>query len=68
MTDDVLTATTSVIACLGNVGPGLADVGAVENYAFFPSIGKLFLSGLMVLGRLEMFTLLVLLVPRFWRQ
>jgi trk system potassium uptake protein len=68
MTDDIVTASTSVIACLGNVGPGLAGVGAVESYAFFPVFGKLFLAGLMILGRLEMFTLLVLLVPSFWRQ
>jgi trk system potassium uptake protein len=68
MTDDLVTASTSVIACLGNVGPGLAGVGAIENYAAFPGHGKLFLAGLMILGRLEMFTLLVLLVPSFWRQ
>ncbi len=65
---DLITAATSVAACLGNIGPGLARVGAVENYAHIPSLGKVFLAFCMMLGRLEMGTLLVLFVPDFWRR
>ncbi len=65
---DIVTATTSVAACLANIGPGLARVGALENYAHIPAIGKVFLSFCMMLGRLELATLLVLLVPDFWRR
>jgi trk system potassium uptake protein len=65
---DIVTASTSVAACLGNIGPGLARVGALENYAHIPAIGKVFLSFCMMLGRLELGTLLVLLVPDFWRR
>jgi trk system potassium uptake protein len=64
----IITASTSVAACLGNIGPGLARVGALENYAHIPAIGKIFLSFCMMLGRLELGTLLVLLVPDFWRR
>ena len=65
---DMVTAATSVVATLANIGPGLAKVGAIENYAFVPWGGKLFLSFLMILGRLELFTVLVLLIPDFWRR
>jgi trk system potassium uptake protein TrkH len=65
---DIVTATTSVAACLANIGPGLARVGALENYAHIPAPGKAFLSFCMMLGRLELATLLVLLVPDFWRR
>jgi len=61
------TATTSVVATLFNIGPGLAQVGAVENYAFIPPTGKVLLSFCMILGRLEFYTVLVLLLPDFWR-
>ncbi len=65
---DMITAASSVVATLANIGPGLAKVGAIENYAFIPWGGKLFLSFLMILGRLELFTVLVLLIPDFWRR
>lgn len=62
------TAVTSVAATLNNIGPGLAAVGAVENYALVPTAGKVFLSLCMVLGRLELFSILVLFVPSFWKR
>jgi trk system potassium uptake protein len=62
------TAATSVIATLNNIGPGLEMVGAVENYAFIPIPGKLFLTLCMVMGRLELFSICVLFIPAFWRQ
>jgi trk system potassium uptake protein TrkH len=64
---DLVTATTSVIATLNNIGPGLARVGAVQNFAFVPTAGKLLLSLCMVLGRLELITILVLFMPSFWK-
>ena len=64
---DITTAATASVATLNNIGPGLARVGATENYAWFSAPGKLVMSALMLLGRLEMFTILVLFSPRFWR-
>jgi len=68
MTPDLETAISSSIACLGNVGPGLSMVGPTQNYAFIPAPGKLLLTVLMVFGRLEVYTLLVLFAPSFWRR
>ena len=53
---------------LGNVGPALGDFGPVNNYADLPSIGKWWASFLMLIGRLELFTVLILLTPFFWRN
>ena len=64
---DIVTATTSVIATLNNIGPGLVGVGPTQNYAFLPAPGKALLSLCMVLGRLELFAVLVLFMPSFWR-
>jgi trk system potassium uptake protein TrkH len=65
---DPVTAATSVIATLGNIGPGLGGVGAVEHFGWLPAPGKIFLTLCMVLGRLELYTVLVMLVPAFWRE
>lgn len=65
---DITTATTSVVASLNNIGPGLGLVGATGNYAFFPYPGKVLLTILMVMGRLELFSILVLFVPVFWQR
>lgn len=64
---DLLTAATSVLATLNNIGPGLAAVGPTMNFGEMPGIAKLMLSLLMILGRLEFYALVVLLLPRFWR-
>lgn len=53
---------------LGNVGPALGDFGPVNNYAALPALGKWWSSFLMLLGRLELFTVLILLTPFFWRN
>ena len=53
---------------LGNVGPALGDFGPVNNYAALPALGKWWASFLMLLGRLELFTVLILLTPFFWRN
>lgn len=61
------TAATAAIASLFTIGPGLEAVGAVGHYAWFSSPSKAVLAALMVLGRLEVFAIIVLLSPRFWR-
>lgn len=65
---DLQSAFGSVAATLGNIGPGIGKVGPVENYSFLPGFGKWFLSFLMLLGRLELFTVLVLFSPSFWKK
>ena len=65
---DFETSIGATIATLGNIGPGLGDVGPVGNYAAIPAPGKWFLSFLMIIGRLELFTVLVLLSPAFWKR
>lgn len=65
--NDVATALSASLATLGNIGPGLHGVGATQNYAWFSPGSKFVLSLLMALGRLEIFTLLVLCAPKFWK-
>jgi len=67
-TPDLQTALSSVIATLGNIGPGLGGVGAVENFAKIPAVGKMLLTVFMLLGRLELYTVLIILLPSFWRK
>ena len=63
---DLVTSFSAVAACMNNLGPGLGEVGA--NYASISSSAKSILCIAMLLGRLEIFTLLVLLTPVFWRK
>lgn len=65
---DFLTAVGAVATSLGNVGPGIGEVGPVDNFAWLPWYIKVFLTALMLLGRLELFTILVLFSPYFWRS
>jgi trk system potassium uptake protein TrkH len=65
---DLETSIGAVAATLGNIGPGIGDVGPVENFSGISGIGKWFLSFLMLVGRLELFTVLVLFSPDFWRK
>ena len=65
---DPVTAASSVISTLNIIGPGIGEVGATESFAAVPQGGLWFLSLLMLIGRLEVFTVLVLLVPAFWRR
>lgn len=62
------TAFSSVIAAENGVGPGLDLVGPLENYGCIPDIGKIVLSLIMLTGRLEFFSVCVLLFPSFWRK
>ena len=65
---DFETSVGAVATCLGNVGPAIGAVGPVDNFAPLPESAKLFLSFMMLLGRLELFTILVLFTPYFWRS
>jgi len=65
---DFETAVGAVVASVGNIGPGIGGVGPVENYANIHDAGKWVLSFLMLIGRLEIFTVLILLSPAFWRN
>ncbi len=66
---DFLTCMSAAAQALANVGPGLGDViGPAGNYATFPDGAKWLLSFAMIMGRLELFTVLVLLAPSFWRD
>ena len=63
---DIVTSFSATIATLGNIGPGLARVGAVENYAFFDPISKIVLIFSMLLGRLELYSVLILFYTLFY--
>jgi trk system potassium uptake protein TrkH len=65
---DFTTAASASVATICTVGPGLAQVGAIQNYEWFSDASKLLLCVLMAIGRLEVFAVLVLLTPRFWRS
>ncbi|MDD4227315.1 MAG: potassium transporter TrkG [Mariniphaga sp.] len=65
---DFESAMGAVATSLGNIGPGLGTVGPAENFMHINALGKWFLSFLMLLGRLELFTVLVLFSPSFWRE
>jgi trk system potassium uptake protein TrkH len=58
----------AVATSIGNIGPGLGEVGPALNFYDVPAFGKWFLSFLMLIGRLELFTIIVLFSPYFWRE
>ena len=68
LTPDIQTAASSVITCMGNVGPGFAAVGPTANFAAIPDVGKAILALLMLVGRLELYTVLAIFMPAFWRK
>ncbi len=65
---DLETSFSTALVTLGNIGPGFGLVGPSQNYAFFPAGVKWYLSFIMMLGRLELYTVLVLFSPQFWRR
>ena len=65
---DFTTSFSAVAASIGNIGPGFGTVGPVENFAGIPVAGKWLLVWCMMLGRLEIFTVIILVVPEFWRK
>ena len=65
---DFVSAVGGAASSLGNVGPALGSLSPVDNFAELPKLGKWWCSFLMLLGRLELFTVLILLTPFFWRN
>lgn len=65
---NLVTAATAVAASIGNIGPGLDGVGPASNYSSLPDLAKWLLSGLMIVGRLEIFPVLVLFTKDLWRR
>ncbi|MEN8140567.1 MAG: TrkH family potassium uptake protein [Thermodesulfobacteriota bacterium] len=65
---DYVTAMSSVISALMNIGPGFGAIGPSENFAFFSGPAKWFLAWNMLVGRLEMFSALVIFLPSFWKK
>jgi trk system potassium uptake protein TrkH len=65
---DFTSAVTATASCLGNIGPGLGLVGPTDNFSQISDFGKWVLSFLMLLGRLELFTVVILFTPAFWRD
>ncbi len=65
---DLETDFTAVVACISNIGPGLGDVGPVGNYSAFSGFSKILLSFNMLVGRLEVFPMLILFLPSTWRR
>ncbi len=65
---DLLSAFATTMSCIGNIGPAFGAFGPTENYSEVPMLGKWVLSFLMMAGRLELFTVLILFAPAFWRR
>jgi len=65
---DFLTSIGAVATSLGNVGPGIGKIGPVDNFAWLSDPAKWLLSFLMLLGRLKLFTILLLMTPYFWKS
>jgi trk system potassium uptake protein TrkH len=65
---DLLSSSTAVVACLSNIGPGLGIVGPAGNFADFSLISKAVLTLCMIIGRLEIYPILLLFAPTFWKR
>jgi trk system potassium uptake protein TrkH len=65
---DMITASSAVISAMSNVGPALGEVGPTDNYDALPAAGKWILMFCMLLGRLEIYTVVILFVPHFWKK
>jgi trk system potassium uptake protein TrkH len=66
--NDLLSSISASISCIGSIGPGLAKVGAACTYSWMSDLSKAVLAALMLLGRLEIFTLMVIFLPTFWKK
>jgi len=65
---DITTSFTTALATVGNIGPGFGMIGPTENYSFYSDYVKWFLSFAMVVGRLEVYTVLIIFTKSFWRK
>jgi trk system potassium uptake protein TrkH len=66
--NDILTSFSGALVTVGNIGPGFGRIGPTHNYAFLPAYVKWYLGFAMLAGRLEIYTVLMLLTPGFWRD
>ena len=65
---DMISAFGAVVATIANIGPGFGSVGPADNFAHLLPVTKIFLSLLMILGRLELYAILVLFTPTIWKK
>ena len=65
---DLMTSLSAAIAMVGNIGPGFAKVGPIENYQFFTNTDKMIMSFFMILGRLEFYTVIMLFSKTYWKR
>lgn len=65
---DMVSSFGAAATCIGNIGPGFGTVGPADNFAHVPMLGKWILIWCMLLGRLEIYTVIVLFVPEFWKK
>ena len=65
---DLISSTGAVAATIGNIGPGFGLVGPAQNYAGLTDLTKVILTFCMLLGRLEVYTILILFMPSFWKK
>ena len=65
---DLITASSSAATCMAGIGPGHGTVGPMSNFAAIPDVSKLILISLMILGRVEIITILIIFTKSFWRQ
>ena len=65
---DFMTSLSAIAATIGNIGPGFGMVGPTDNFTQIPYLGKWLLIWCMLLGRLEIYTLIIFFVPEFWRK
>ncbi len=65
---DIITSFTACLSCIGSVGPGFNLVGPASNFSIFSEPILMLLSMLMIAGRLELYTFIMMFVPHFWKQ
>lgn len=65
---DIITSATTAISAMSNVGPALGEAGPTENYSSLPALGKWILISCMLTGRLEIYTVIILFIPHFWKK
>ena len=65
---DYVTASSTVISAMNNIGPALGQAGPTDNYFGLPGAAKWVLAFLMLVGRLEVYTVIILFIPRFWQK
>lgn len=65
---DFVSSIGAVATCIGNVGPGFGTVGPIANFSHLPDVSKWLLSFFMLVGRLELFTVLIIFTPYFWKK